>query len=217
MTLNALIAVLRARRLSPSDHGDSPIPAAPHVRRLFPRYLRAGTVPDRRNRFSDRRQSANLPATDGRGAGRRDSIREGRRASVQRCADLPQRRSGLLSVEAATNGRSMRASSNGPPSPISWDSTRRSGWKGSAAATPASTTSAPSRVPCTSSILRVKIDLWQLVHDYHRWLPWFDALYGSATYLPMADGALYDIKASPSGLLARPLNEAARNAVGNWH
>jgi hypothetical protein len=62
-----------------------------------------------------------------------------------------------------------------------------------------------------------QIDLWQLVHDYHRWLPWFDALYGSATYLPMADGALYDVKASPSGLLARPLNEAARNAVGNWH
>jgi hypothetical protein len=62
-----------------------------------------------------------------------------------------------------------------------------------------------------------QIDLWQLVHDYHRWLPWFDALYGSATYLPMADGALYDIKASPSGLLARSLNEAARNAVGNWH
>ncbi|MGD0504955.1 MAG: hypothetical protein ABSD02_19640 [Steroidobacteraceae bacterium] len=62
-----------------------------------------------------------------------------------------------------------------------------------------------------------KIDLWSLIHDYHRWLPWFDALYGSATYLPMADGALYDIKASPSGLLARPLNQAARNAVGNWH
>lgn len=61
------------------------------------------------------------------------------------------------------------------------------------------------------------IDLWQLVHDYHRWLPWFDALYGSATYLPMADGALYEIKASPSGLLARPLNQAARTAVGSWH
>jgi hypothetical protein len=61
------------------------------------------------------------------------------------------------------------------------------------------------------------IDLWALVHDYHRWLPWFDALYGSATYLPMADGALYDIKASPSGLLARPLNQAARDAVGAWH
>ena len=62
-----------------------------------------------------------------------------------------------------------------------------------------------------------KIDLWALVHEYHRWLPWFDALYGSATYLPMADGALYDIKASPSGLLGRPLNQAARTAVANWH
>jgi hypothetical protein len=62
-----------------------------------------------------------------------------------------------------------------------------------------------------------EIDLWELVHDYHRWLPWFDALYGSATYLPMADGALYEIKASPSGLLARPLNQAARNAVAGWH
>jgi hypothetical protein len=61
-----------------------------------------------------------------------------------------------------------------------------------------------------------QIDLWELVHDYHRWLPWFDALYGSATYLPMADGALYEIKASPSGLLARPLNQAARSAVGSW-
>jgi hypothetical protein len=62
-----------------------------------------------------------------------------------------------------------------------------------------------------------ELDLWELVHDYHRWLPWFDASYGSATYLPMADGALYEIKVSPSGLLARPLNQAARNAVGGWH
>jgi hypothetical protein len=62
-----------------------------------------------------------------------------------------------------------------------------------------------------------EIDLWELVHGYHRWLPWIDALYGSATYLPMADGALYEVKASPSGLLARPLNQAARNAVGSWH
>ncbi len=61
------------------------------------------------------------------------------------------------------------------------------------------------------------IDLWELVHGYHRWLPWFDALYGNATYLPMADGALYEIKASPTGLLARPLNQAARNAVAGWH
>ena len=62
-----------------------------------------------------------------------------------------------------------------------------------------------------------RVDLWDVVHRYHAWLPWIDALYGSATYLPMADGALYDIKVSPSGLLARPLNQAARDAVGSWH
>ena len=62
-----------------------------------------------------------------------------------------------------------------------------------------------------------RIDLWSVVHRHHTWLPWFDALYGSATYLPMADGALYDIKVSPTGLVARPLNQAARDAVGSWH
>jgi hypothetical protein len=62
-----------------------------------------------------------------------------------------------------------------------------------------------------------RIDPWDLVHRYHSWVPWMDALYGSATFLPMADGALYEIKLSQSGLVARPLNQAAREAVGNWH
>jgi hypothetical protein len=62
-----------------------------------------------------------------------------------------------------------------------------------------------------------RIDPWQLVHRYRSWVPWMDALYGSATFLPMADGALYEIKVSQSGLVARPLNQAAREAVGSWH
>ncbi|MGO9930746.1 MAG: cation/multidrug efflux pump [Steroidobacteraceae bacterium] len=62
-----------------------------------------------------------------------------------------------------------------------------------------------------------RIDPWDLVHRYHSWLPWVDALYGSATFLPMADGALYEIKVSQSGLIARPLNQAARDAIGSWH
>ena len=61
-----------------------------------------------------------------------------------------------------------------------------------------------------------RIDLWELLHRYQTWLPWFDALYGSATYLPMADGATYEIEVSQSGLLARPRNAAARSAVGSW-
>jgi hypothetical protein len=62
-----------------------------------------------------------------------------------------------------------------------------------------------------------RIDPWVLLHRYRSWVPWVDALYGSATFLPMADGALYEIKVSQSGLLARPLNQAAREAVGSWH
>jgi hypothetical protein len=62
-----------------------------------------------------------------------------------------------------------------------------------------------------------RIDTWDLVHRFHSWVPWMDALYGSATYLPMADGALYEIKVSQSGLIARPLNQAAREAAGSWH
>ena len=62
-----------------------------------------------------------------------------------------------------------------------------------------------------------RIDPWDLVHRYHSWVPWIDALYGSATYLPMADGALFEIKVSQSGLVARPLNQAARDVIGSWH
>jgi hypothetical protein len=62
-----------------------------------------------------------------------------------------------------------------------------------------------------------RIDPWELVHRYRSWVPWVDALYGSATFLPMEDGALYEIKVSQSGLVARPLNQAAREAIGSWH
>jgi hypothetical protein len=62
-----------------------------------------------------------------------------------------------------------------------------------------------------------RIDPWELAYRYRSWLPWLDAVYGSATFLPMADGALYEIKVSQSGLIARPLNQAARDAVGGWH
>jgi len=62
-----------------------------------------------------------------------------------------------------------------------------------------------------------RIDPWELAHRYHHFVPWVDAMYGSATYLPMSDGALYSITVSQSGLLARPLNQAAREAVSGWH
>jgi hypothetical protein len=60
------------------------------------------------------------------------------------------------------------------------------------------------------------IDLWKLSTAYPRWLPFVDAVYGSATYLPMADGARYEVKITQTGLVARPLNGSAETAVGAW-
>ena len=61
-----------------------------------------------------------------------------------------------------------------------------------------------------------KLDLWTLAKRYNEWLPWVDTLYGSAAYLPMADNAVYTVSVTQSGLVARPFNEPARNAVEQW-
>ena len=60
------------------------------------------------------------------------------------------------------------------------------------------------------------MDLWTLARRYHRYLPLADALYGSAAYVPMAEGAEYVVTVSTSGLVVRPANDAARKAVGGW-
>lgn len=60
------------------------------------------------------------------------------------------------------------------------------------------------------------VDFWQLLKKYHGTMPLADALYGSAAYVPMADGAQYVVSVSATGLLIRPLNDAARKAVGGW-
>lgn len=57
-------------------------------------------------------------------------------------------------------------------------------------------------------------DLWQLDQTWN--LPFMEGLYGSATYMPLKDGALYDIRLSSSGLVAVPVNEEARAAVRLW-
>lgn len=59
-------------------------------------------------------------------------------------------------------------------------------------------------------------DFWGMVKRYERWLPFVDAVYGSAAYLPMANGARYEISVTQSGLIARPLNGAAEKAVAAW-
>jgi len=60
------------------------------------------------------------------------------------------------------------------------------------------------------------LDLWMIARKYAHWIPWLDAVYGSATYMPMVDGASYTVSVSSTGLLARPSNDIARQAVGEW-
>ena len=74
--------------------------------------------------------------------------------------------------------------------------------------------SAPRSVHALSA--EAGFDLWALLKEQHRWLPLADALYGSAAYVPMADGAQYAVHVSASGLLIRPLNESAKKALGGW-
>jgi len=57
------------------------------------------------------------------------------------------------------------------------------------------------------------IDLWAWAQDHPKWLPFVDSVYGSATYLPMADGARYKVSLTQSGLVARPVNPAADTAA----
>ncbi len=58
-------------------------------------------------------------------------------------------------------------------------------------------------------------DLWAFAQG-NPWLPFVDASYGSATYLPLADGARYTVTVGSGGLVARPANDAARRAIASW-
>lgn len=63
---------------------------------------------------------------------------------------------------------------------------------------------------------RAGIELWEIANQLGDWLPWIDASYGNAVYLPMANGAKYRIAITTSGLVARPINAIAERAINNW-
>jgi hypothetical protein len=86
---------------------------------------------------------------------------------------------------------------------------RLSGRYGSVAAERSSPRSVHSLAP------ESPLDLWALLRQ-HEYIPLADALYGSAAYVPMAEGAEYLVNVSTSGLVVRPANDAARKAVGGW-
>jgi hypothetical protein len=60
------------------------------------------------------------------------------------------------------------------------------------------------------------LDVWTVAREFPLLAPGVDAYYGSATYVPMADGARYEVSLSRDALIARPVNEAAQQAVGGW-
>lgn len=60
-------------------------------------------------------------------------------------------------------------------------------------------------------------DLWRIARRFPMLTPGIDAHYGTATYVPMADGARFDVSLSRDALIARPANSAAESAVGSWN
>ena len=61
-----------------------------------------------------------------------------------------------------------------------------------------------------------RIDYWQLLYNYKPYIPWVDAYYGSAAYLPMFDGASYILSINQTGLIARPKDEVTRQQINLW-
>lgn len=58
-------------------------------------------------------------------------------------------------------------------------------------------------------------DLWRWDREVN--LPFVEAVDGNATFMPMRDGAVFDVKLSSSGLVSVPMNEQARAAVHVWN
>jgi len=57
-------------------------------------------------------------------------------------------------------------------------------------------------------------DVWEWLRDFDIWL---DADFGSAVYMPLTNGAVYSVTRSARGLVARPVNDVAEDAVaGQW-
>jgi hypothetical protein len=75
------------------------------------------------------------------------------------------------------------------------------------------------KLPHTSIELNTQssyFDIWSQLRAVNRYFSVIEAQDASASYLPMADGALYSVTIGPVGLLTEPLNERAKLAVEQW-
>ncbi len=61
------------------------------------------------------------------------------------------------------------------------------------------------------------IDSWKYLKRYDSVLPFIESVYGSSVYMPLADGAEYEILIGFSGLVVKSLNYYAKAAVHSWH
>ncbi len=61
------------------------------------------------------------------------------------------------------------------------------------------------------------LNLWNTIDIYGHWMPFVDAVFGSAAYVPLANKAEYSVSLGQSGILVRPTNEQAKKAIQLWH
>ena len=57
------------------------------------------------------------------------------------------------------------------------------------------------------------LDVWKLKQLLQSRMSFVDTLFGQSVFMPMADGAQYQLSIGQSGLLVRPVNDAARAAL----
>lgn len=60
------------------------------------------------------------------------------------------------------------------------------------------------------------VDFWSFLYEQGEIVPFVEAIYGSAAYLPMADQAIFQVSLSRNGLTAKPINDPAKIAVDSW-
>jgi hypothetical protein len=60
------------------------------------------------------------------------------------------------------------------------------------------------------------VDTWLWLNQVDDTITFVDARYGSGVFLPMSHNSLYQIALTNSGLVARPVNQSAKDAVALW-
>ena len=61
------------------------------------------------------------------------------------------------------------------------------------------------------------IDVWTMSRKNQKYIPWIDAVYGSAAYMPMAGQARFQVSVSTTGLVVRAKNAKAQQAIDAWN